>query len=203
MVKKYILEGFGLTAINAPNEFNKIKGLIPVKNSETNPYKGAISKVDESDQPLYFSDLGTPVWANIEFSGGSYVDQNGVTINFPTIKFETVLLTIDLPKVIIKTPIQGRNGTVKEYIADDDYQINIKGVIPGRNNQYPYDDVLTLRKMMGSPYPLKVRSRFLQMFDIDNIVISTVSLPQTEGGYGQQLFNINALSDTEVSLDIK
>ena len=75
-----------------------------------------------------FSTLGNPVYSNLVFDAKKYtwgdneLDFEGITIN-------TVLFTINQQKNIVKTQVQGRNTTVKEYIADGDFSITAVGQI--------------------------------------------------------------------------
>jgi hypothetical protein len=105
------------------------------------------------DPKLYDSPIGTPVYSDLELIGGTYTDQiTGRSVNFPTIKFNAVIMTVQFVSRIIKTEIQGRNGTVKEYIGEDDAQITIQGVITGFNGHYPATEVnaLALTKLDGT-----------------------------------------------------
>ena len=116
---------------------------------------------------------------------------------------DTVLYDINQTKEIIKTKIQGRSGTVKEYIADGDFVINIKGVITGDNGVYPMDDVNYLADMLSLPIALKINSDLLATFGIFQVVVESYHIPQIEGGQSQQPFEINCISDRPVELQIQ
>jgi len=76
--------------------------------------------------------LGTPIFADLRFPDDELI-------------LESVLIEVRQTKNIQRTPVQGRNGTVKEYIADGDYDITIRGVITTpRINSYPLDEVRAL-----------------------------------------------------------
>ncbi len=80
------------------------------------------------DQPVAISLLGTNVYSNLIFDAGSY-EKDGKTTNFNSIQLDTVLINISQSKNIVTTALQGRNGTVKEYISDGDYVIQVSGMI--------------------------------------------------------------------------
>lgn len=166
-----------------------------------NPYN-QMAEIDK-DKPLYMSDLGTPVLCNLEIQDGAWTDSNNVRHEWPYTIFDTVLLTVDQPKNIIKTPIQGRNGTVKEYISDGDYSINIKALIIGAPGVMPLQEVSDLKKVLDAPMSLAVNSRFLQNLGIDNLVVDRYSFPQVEGGYHYQAVEIFCSSDLPIELKIK
>ncbi|MEI8137589.1 MAG: DUF6046 domain-containing protein, partial [Bacteroidota bacterium] len=74
--------------------------------------------------------LGTYTFSNLSLTDKS-------TGN--TIVIDTALFNVTQTKNIITTSIQGRNGTVKEYISLGDYNVTIKGVLTGTNGLYPLD----------------------------------------------------------------
>lgn len=166
-----------------------------------NPYK----KIPETvkDPSLYKSALGTPVLCNFEIQEGTWTDDAGVVHDWPFLKYDTVLISVDQPKNIIKTKVQGRPGTVKEYISDDDYHINIQLLIVGQHGVMPLQEVSDLKKALSAPVPLAVNSRWLQNLGIDSIVVENVSWPQIEGGYSMQAVEIRASSDSPLELIIK
>lgn len=173
-----------------------------VKND--NPYVGKIPEGVDPDPAMYLSSLGTPVVADIVFEGGTYTDdETGRQITFQSVTLATVLVALSQPKRIIRTEIQGRDGSVKEYIGMDDYQVTIQGVITGTNGTFPHIEVAELHKVLKAPITIPVVSAYLQLFDIFNLVIVDYSFDQEPGGYSKQNFIINAISDKPVELLIQ
>ena len=153
------------------------------------------------DPELYKSALGTPVVMDLAFESVTYKDfVSGKTFKTPPIKFETILCTVTQAKKIIKTEIQGRDGTVKEYIGMDDYQVTINGIIVGENRVYPKSVVLQLKAVLDAPVPVPVVSDFLNNLGVFNIVVNDYAFPQVAGGQSKQDFSINAISDTPVEI---
>lgn len=166
-------------------------------------YGSQISQSAVVEKELYFSMLGTPVVIDLKFESVTYKDFNkNITYRTPDVTFETVLCTVSQAKKIIKTEIQGRDGTVKEYIGMDDYQVTINGIIVGENRVHPKNKVLQLKSVLDAPVSIPVVSEFLNNLGIFNIVINDYSLPQEAGGYSKQDFSINALSDTDIILQM-
>lgn len=169
-----------------------------------NPYDNKIPTPPEQDSPKthpylpqYPSFLNTAVFSDLDLTAISVAGQT-ISVNIPT-----VLFTVTQTKNIITTPIQGRNGTVKEYISDGDYKINMKGVITNSNGKYPQfkiDKGLTtvndLFQMCQLNKSLTVNSWYLWQFCIYELVITDFEFPQLEGQYSSQPFEINAISDT-------
>jgi hypothetical protein len=174
---------------------------------KTGIYKAAIGpNQDTRDLALSggkgTSKLSTPIFTNLEIVGTSYT-KDGVLYAFQTVILETVLMTVSQTKNIVTTAVQGRNGSVKEYISDGDYTINIKGLLTGSNGVYPKADTRALKVALNAPIPLKVNSWFLQNLDIDNIVVTDYALPQQEGWYTTQMFDIQCISDKPIDLILK
>jgi hypothetical protein len=157
----------------------------------------------EPDAKLYDSILGTPVYADITLVGGTYTDNiTGKSVEFPSLRFDSVILTVDFAARIVKTEIQGRNGTVKEYIGEDDATVGIQGVIVGHNGHYPALEVSRLNDWRRAPVAKAVTSTYLQNLGITSLVVEDCSIPQIAGGYSYQTFTINCISDVPVELKI-
>lgn len=157
------------------------------------------------------SELGTPVYSQITFglSIGSnneetttYIGFDGLTHALPIITFQAILISVSFPRNIVKTAIQGKNGTVKEYIGEGDATISFRGVITGANGHYPKDEVNALKMLIKAPISVPVISDYLNNLDIYNVVFDDRSLEQEEGGYSYQTFTLNAISDVPIDLHI-
>lgn len=192
-----VLKGFGLQALRAK-------------------FYGAEFEAEEEDEnaPDLTSYLGTPVFANLVFIPGSYVDNKGNEVSYGEIlkndetaenfQVNTVLIDVSQSKQIIKTNIQGVAGTVKEYISKGDYQITIRGALVSESAQrYPQEQVQQLREYLEVEAAVGVASRFLNdIFNVDEIVVEGFRFPQQEGYQNVQLFEITAISDEPVELSV-
>lgn len=143
----------------------------------------------------FISKLGTVVYSNVIFNAGVILDENGVKDYWNDFRIDDVLLTVSQSKKIITTEIQGRDGTVKEYIGLDDFQIQITGRLNGTYNVNPKDLTRQLKTILSAGQPLEITSWYLQNLDITDIVVKDFNFGQTEGEYSTQYFTINALSD--------
>lgn len=142
--------------------------------------------------------------ASITFEGGSYeTNIAGQVVTFPSIQLYAALVSVTQAKKIIKTEIQGRDGTVKEYIGMDDYQIEIVGTITAKADATPDQDVIDLKKMLDAPVPIGIVCTWLQNLGITDVVIESYTLPQDAGGQAYQTFTINCTSDIPTELRIK
>lgn len=202
--KKIIIQNFGLQNLG----INKYTPGVQLANGKAflPPFgvKPTV-KQGQQDEPLYRSGfLGTPVWSNLVIEAQSYTDPvTGAVVEVPQFIFDTVLIVITRKHNIIRTPVQGLDGTIKEYIAKGDWDINIKGGIFGSVNRRPTDDISKLKQIEAANIALTVQSPFFKEFDINSIVIDSATFPQIAGGYAYQMFDINAISDVPVILQMK
>lgn len=121
-----------------------------------------------------------------------------------TLIMNDAVVAVSRRRNIVSTSMVGMDGTVKEYISENDYELNIMvGVQALRDgvivDEYPTDGIQQLRKYFDEKKAITVQSKFLELFDIDSIVITNFSVVQaTESNY--QPISIGALSDTEYNV---
>jgi len=187
------------------------KFLPPKSVSKQSSPQFSIDNTSNIDDPLsYRSLLNTPVWTNIEFLPGQYETNTpgvfrsfGSSVDGPDrLRYEAVIITVAQAKNIVKTEIQGRNGTVKEYIGLGDYEVTINGIITGTNGKRPNDQIQALQKMLDAPIPIEVASAYLQGFGINYLVVDSYEMGEDEGGYAYQKFSISCLSDIQQELQL-
>ena len=117
-----------------------------------------------------------------------------------------VTMNISLQKEVVKTALVGRAGTVKEYITDGDYQINMSvGMVATDGSgtiidQYPERAVTQLREILERPEALEVSSAYLDIFGISRIVVTGFSARQMTHS-NRQVIEITALSDTDYVIE--
>lgn len=186
---KLIVKGFGL-------------GLVKPKFYNAKAISGEeFGAVVDGDLRSDLSNFGLPVFDVLEFDKLDYTDLNGKKYSLTSMTFGTVLIDVTMSKNIVTTAIQGRNGTVKEYISDGDFQINIKGVIVGYGQDVkPLDLKKQLIEFCKAPVEFGVASNFLSDFDIHSMVIKDYSFPQVEGQRNVVPFELTCLSDSPIEL---
>ena len=162
--------------------------------------KYSIQQGPAQDAPVSTSALNTPVYSNIEFISKTYTDSKGFQIPTPGKIYDAVLITVSQAKKIIRTEIQGRNGTVKEYIGDDDYQVVVNGIITGSNGVHPVDEISELKEILDAPVSIEVACAYLQNLGIENLVVMDYSFEQQAGGHSYQTFSITFVSDVPQQL---
>jgi hypothetical protein len=166
-----------------PTEFDQIKG-----------YESNYMTTGRNQDKLT-TYLGTPVFADIILSNQ---DEN------KSIQLTACVVEVNQAKIIERTTVRGRNGTVKEYWSMDDFEVRLRGaIIEQRTDYYPNEEVQNLHDLLKLPESLKVVSRFLQMFDIYELTVKDYYFPPIEGVTNVQYFDITCYSDEPEELILK
>lgn len=173
-------------------------------------------------QPLKVSDVigqqGNPNFNKEDYLGVimsetltlSYVDMSISPPKTLDFTFNECLISLNLPKNIVTTALQGKNGTIKEYINDDDYQITLEAAVDSyignedseERFSYPRDKVNELIKMLKKPDELIILSDFLKLFDIKSVVVKDFGMMQ-ETHTNRQAISIQLLSDEPYEIKLK
>lgn len=193
-----------MAIFNAPNAQLVIQNF-GLQAVQTNVYKGKFPTTTRDVSPIQRkSVLGTSIFSDLQFKSVIIPSAGGFTELSHDFPVDTVLFTVSQQKNIIRTQIQGRDGTIKEYVGKGDYEINIKGVITGKNGVYPKDAVDNLIEFLNYNQSIGIISSFLnERLNIDEIVILKYDLPQDEGGQSFQKFEIDAVSEFPVEILIQ
>jgi hypothetical protein len=114
------------------------------------------------------------------------------------------VINVQQQKNIIKTAIQGRNGTVKEYISDGDCQVTLKGRISSNKpDVFPEAGVSNLVDVLQLPEALEIESEYLRFcFGIYMLVVESYSMQRREGMSSEQEYEIKCVSHLPVELTI-
>lgn len=160
---------------------------------------------DGRDKKITTHDLSSPITDKSYWEGRYALCE----LTFENSKGERLVMNdavvaISRAKNVVSTQMVGMNGTVKEYINDGDYSLNIVvGVAAVRDgvivDEYPTEGLRELRSFLDSAEALSVHSEFLEVFDISSIVVKSFSVSQdTASNY--QSVSISAVSDEEYNI---
>ena len=114
------------------------------------------------------------------------------------------IVNISRRKNIVTTQLVGMNGTVKEYVGMGDYDIRIAVGIQAKKDgvltdDYPKEGLEELRDYLLINEAIDVQSTFLDIFDINKIVITDFGCTQATDSNYQEL-SISALSDEDYNV---
>lgn len=163
---------------------------------------------DPEDKPLdKKSLLGTPIYSSLIFKALSGTDLNNLPepvkkIVSQDFEMTQILMVVNQSKNIVRTAMNGRNGTVKEYISDGDYSITVDGLIVGEFPLvYPSDSIKALKTFKELSQSIEVAGQFLSLFGITNVVVNDFSYHELEGFRNQVAFRILMWSDTDFKIE--
>lgn len=155
----------------------------------------------EDDDIIGVSKLGTPIYDNLRIESSSYVAENEENVEYEGVVINTVLISVSQSKNVIKTAINGRHGTIKEFVSNGDYQISCGGLFTSDSpNIYPEKEVLALNNIFSIPDSLKVTCKYLNRLGIYEIVVEDFTLRQKTGFYNVQEFTFRAVSETPLEI---
>jgi hypothetical protein len=174
---------------NGPRQYNPYTGIetIPIPNANIQ------------------SVLGTPIYEQITLNIPATV-KNGVVTSQPfTYTFpDWPLFDISPAWMIKKENTQGGEGSVKEFISQDDSVITIRGFLINNDSQdYPEQLLSDWWKMANCRKSIGITSRVFNLLDIHNIVILDARLIAVEGYMNMQPFEMDCLSNYPRELVIK
>jgi hypothetical protein len=191
---KQILRGAGLSLLK-PLFFNLDTARIGIEN-ETYIIDNGELGFDK------YGVLGLPVWDTVQLTVESYTTEQGTT-NGLTLNFDIALLEVSNPKNVVKTSIAGRNGTVKEYMSNGDYNVKINGSLFSQyENTPPIQQLKDLRDICEAPVSITVDSNMLLFFNITYLVIENYTIKQREGTRNVVDFELICSSDTPFELNV-
>lgn len=107
---------------------------------------------------------------------------------------------------ITKTDVLGSTGTVKEIYGKGDWRITIRGIAFNRRDGKgvtAHEQISTLSKWANVCDSIPVKSPMFRSKEIYNIVIETFSVQPLVGQWDAIPFQIDALSDEPIELNLK
>jgi hypothetical protein len=149
------------TAINGLKQFAFFNN-VTVLDAQENNFVINAGTAPDVPSSQFISKLGTVVYSNLIFNAGKIIEAGVVVDQWEDFRIDDALFVVNQSKKIITTEIQGKDGTIKEYIGMDDFQIQITGRISGDYNVYEKDKVKTLKRILSAGQPLAITSWYLQ-----------------------------------------
>jgi len=159
----------------------------------TNPEDVAIGK----------SILGTPIYTRVVLKENIDTQIGNDTAGVGYIKMDNAIVTVTQTKNIIKTPVQGRNGTIKEYISDGDYTIKVDAqILSPYPSVFPTEELNYLNELLTIQNEIVIDSDFVNLFNISYCVVETFDFNQVEGSRNKVNFSMTLISDYPVELEL-
>ncbi len=185
---------FNINVFNLTQRVFGIKGYVAstkdTVNSQIEAAEGLeMIEVAESSATSVF---GTPIFETLRIK----LPNSNEFLDFE----DAPLMNINMSKNIVLSRVQKRKGTVKEYINDGDYIIQIKGLLVNHDSEdLPFDKINALNNVALIDEALEVESKLLNILGIHNIVINRIEFrpsPMTN----VQPYVISCMSDQPIEL---
>lgn len=126
-------------------------------------------------------------------------------ISLPEVVINTCLISVSNRREIVKTKMLGRDGYIRTFINNGDYDIEIELTVVASddtlnfsgsyNGIYPYSLVQKLDTICKAPCMIRVDNDYLAMLGVTYVVINNMEIAQEEGSYSQQKIKISCESD--------
>lgn len=145
--------------------------------------------------------FGLPVFDIVTLEGLTYTNFEGIEVTVPKFEMDIAIIDVTNDRNIVTTAVSGRNGTVKEYMSDGDYQIKITGNLINPLANIPPDEMVRkLHAFCKAQKEISVTSSILYYLDITAMVITKYSFKMVPGYRNVIDFELTCLSDLDPDL---
>lgn len=164
-----------------------------LKNVNYYDYKANLPTDEEAEDAIVENAFGVPMMMPLT------LQLNEPDAKEWTLPFEP-MITISGGAILTRRHVAKAKtiGTIKERWVQDDYSVNIEGIIMSKDGKYPWDDVKKLREHCEAT-SIKVYSPLLEVFGITRLVISSWDIPFTTGCMNQN-YSLKCFSDNTYKL---
>lgn len=193
---------FNINPVELTRQIFGIRGYVLSPKGQNKPieYPGDIPTIEVAEATAT-SALGTPIYDPVEFLGGTVPGTNEVYDGLQLL--DAPLIDITLAKDVVKTKMQGRDGTVKEFMQLNDYVINIRGIFASFNSfDPPYEEIEALNNLHRLPVALDVESKLLNKLGINSLVTTTLKFVPTPRFENIKAYRLTCVSDEAVQLTL-
>ena len=177
-----------------------------------------VVKREQSFQEAGFFDFETWERYRLSDKGVSirYTKDNGVEVFMPIwlssndsdaleYLLPNTVMSISSKANIVTTSLVNRDGTFKEEISLDDWEISIRGVMVGEGNNYPEQAVQTLTNWYTTRAAFNIQNArtAICLSGGEKVVITDLRFPEIRGFENTQPYELKLISDKEFSLYIQ
>lgn len=143
----------------------------------------------------YFEGVTAPVRNNILFKS----NDDSLMIQLVDVKINTTQ-----NNTIVRTPLTGRRGTVKEYIQATDFAFDISGsIISPVANAFPLDYLKSFVKLFSTERNINVENVLINSYGVQKVVMDRYVIDQQSSKYMNAVnFKLSLVSDENIELEI-
>lgn len=122
-----------------------------------------------------------------------------------TLELENAVVSVTGTKNIVRTPLVGRRGSVKELVGIGDYKISIAAFIRSTDGSYPEAQLTRMRELFNIDESVELISVLTDLLldEGDRVVITDIQYPPTPGVEDGQAVTIECETDSPFELTIQ
>ena len=114
------------------------------------------------------------------------------------------LVTVGRSKRVVKTPLSGTNGTIKENMGLRDWEILIRGIATVDNfDIFPFTPIKKIQQIFEKRESVTILGPLFDHLRITKVAIERLNFPELQGVPNAQPYEIQAFSDHEGDLIMK
>ena len=180
-------------SINIAELYKNAFGYVPI------PYD-----IDFEGEKQKYSSLGTELYSDTEF-GEQFLPVK-LTDNDDNREFILPYSTVSLVvrNEIVSTQLVGRNGNVHEYINENDLGIRIRGIYVSET-EFPERGLKELNQLKKRKKAIEIVNAVTDIFleNRQKIILRRLRIPAMQGQSYAQAYEIDAVSDLNLELEIE
>lgn len=127
------------------------------------------------------ADNGT-VLRKKDLLGGYYFLPVSFSADGRTYGIDCALVSARLRKTIVRTPLAGYGGTVKELVSPEDMEISVTGCLMGKRGVWPEERIVGLRELFEENAAVSLKCALTDcFFDMDDkVVLTSLAFPAAQ-----------------------
>lgn len=180
-------------------------GYTPTSQEYANAIKNGKMHGSMAQAPYY---AANPVAANLQYFLPITLEYS--LSNKPhKIELPFPVMTISGKKRLVETYLTQRNGTMKELISSDGYEINIRGYLIGKEGTFPEAEIKMLRELYEVNEPVTIRNVVADIFlyrpdptITDKVVITELNFPEGRGNRHVREYEMKLVNDAPFNLSL-
>lgn len=118
---------------------------------------------------------------------------------------QNTVMSMTTKKTLVETKMVNRAGSVVEETGEDNWDINIKGILVSKDRDYPDSEVAELNELMemGGSLGIQNARTSLVLTKGEKVILRSLKLPELRGMKNIQPFELNCMSDIDFKLEIE
>lgn len=181
------------------NREYEVKDVLNLLSYKGIPFPGLLFK----DNNKVRTGIGKSVLRKKDINGYWYFMPVSLNYKEQDYELQNAVISVSNKKTIVETAMVGRQGTVKELISMDDYEISLSGALI--DDDFPDVSIQTLNNLYCVNATMKLKSALTDLFmtSEDSVVIKSIEFSAMKGTENVQLYTMKLVTDKSFDLIIE